>query len=58
MSTLMVTIAVGRGHYKTRTSGDAHLYRITQYYGSWPFEPDSRAPRGSNRRKRTETFRN
>ena len=57
MSTLMVTVAAGRGQYKTRTTGDAHLYRVVQYYDSWPFEPDSRVPRGSNSRKRTETFR-
>jgi len=57
MSRLMVTVAVGRGQYKTRTRGDAHLYRVVQYYDSWPFEPDSRVPRGSKSRKRTETFR-
>ena len=57
MNTLMVTVAAGRGHYKTRTTGDAHLYRVAQYYDSWPFEPDSRVPRGSTSRKRTETFR-
>jgi hypothetical protein len=57
MSTLMVTVAAGRGQYKTRTTGDAHLYRVAQYYDSWPFEPDSRVPRASKSRKRTETFR-
>ena len=57
MSTLMVTVAAGRGQYKTRTTGDAHLYRVAQYYDAWPFEPDSRVPRGSTSRRRTETFR-
>jgi hypothetical protein len=57
MSTLMVTVAAGRGQCKTRTTGDAHLYRVAQYYDSWPFEPDSRVPRGSKSRRRTETFR-
>ena len=42
MSGLMVTIAAGRRQSKTRTTGDAHLYRVVQYYDSWPFEPDSR----------------
>ena len=57
MSGLMVTVAAGRGQYETRTAGGAHLYRVTQYYDSWPFEHDSRIPRGSKSRRRTETFR-
>jgi hypothetical protein len=57
MSRLMVTVATGRRQYKTRTAGDAHLYRVVQYYDSWPFRHDSRVPCGSKSRKRTETFR-
>jgi hypothetical protein len=57
MSRLMVTVAAGRGQYETRTTGGAHLYRVVQYYDSWPFEPDSRVPYGSKSRRRTETFR-
>src|ERR1022692_458367 len=57
MSRLMVTVAAGRRQYETRTTGDAHLYRVVQYYDSWPFEPDSRVPYGSKSRRRTETFR-
>ncbi len=57
MSRLMVTVAAGRRQYETRTAGDAHLYRVVQYYDSWPFEHDSRAPYGSQSRRRTETFR-
>jgi hypothetical protein len=37
--------------------GSARLYRVVQYYDSWPFENDSRAPHGSKSRRRTETFR-
>ena len=33
------------------------LYRVVQYYDSWPFKNDSRVPRGSKSHKRTETFR-
>jgi hypothetical protein len=54
---MMVTIAASRGRYTTRTTGQAHLYRVIQYYDSWPFEPDSRVPARSASRKRTETFR-
>ena len=43
MSRLMVTVATGRRQYKTRTAGDAHLYRVVQYYDSWPFQ--ARLPR-------------
>ena len=57
MSRLMVAVATGRRQYKMRTTGDAHLYRVVQYYDSWPFEPDSRVPYGSKSRRRTETFR-
>jgi hypothetical protein len=57
MSRLMVTVAAGRRQYETRTTGDAHLYRVVQYYDSWPFEPDSRVPYESKSRRRTETFR-
>jgi hypothetical protein len=37
--------------------GSDRLYRVVQYYDSWPFEPDSRIPRGSKSRRRTDTFR-
>jgi hypothetical protein len=37
--------------------GSDRLYRVVQYYDSWPFEPDSRIPRGSNSHRRTDTFR-
>ena len=37
--------------------GSARLYRVVQYYDSWPFENDSRVPHGSKSRRRTETFR-
>jgi hypothetical protein len=57
MSGLMAAVAVGRGQYRTRTRGGAHLYRVTQYYDSWPFGNDSRVPAGSNGNRRTETFR-
>lgn len=43
-----------------RGSGSArgdHLYRVVQYYDSWPFQNDSRIPRGRTSHKRTETFR-
>jgi hypothetical protein len=33
------------------------LYRVVQYYDSWPFPSDSRVPRGSKSHRRTETFR-
>jgi hypothetical protein len=54
---IIAAIEVHRSHYKTRTPGDAHLYRVVQYYDSWPFHPDSRVPHGSGSHKRTETFR-
>jgi hypothetical protein len=54
---MMVTVAASRGRYPTRTTGEAHLYRVIQYYDCWPFEPDSRVPAGSTSRQRTETFR-
>lgn len=57
MSGLTVAVAVGRRQYETRTTGDSYLYRVTQYYDSWPFEHDSRVPYGSKSRRRTETFR-
>lgn len=57
MSGLMVAVAAGRGQYPTRTRGGAYLYRVTQYYDSWPFGSDSRVRRGSSSRRRTETFR-
>jgi len=57
MSGLMVTVAAGRRQYETRTTGVAHLYRVTQYYDSWPFDHDSRVPYGSKSRSRTETFK-
>lgn len=37
--------------------GSDRLYRVVQYYDSWPFRNDSRVPRGSNSHKRTGTFR-
>ena len=37
--------------------GSDHLYRVVQYYDSWPFHHDSRVPRGSKSRRRTDTFR-
>jgi hypothetical protein len=37
--------------------GSDRLYRVVQYYDSWPFQNDSRAPRGSKSRRRTDTFR-
>jgi hypothetical protein len=37
--------------------GSDRLYRVVQYYDSWPFQNDSRVPRGSKSRKRTDTFR-
>lgn len=57
MSGLVVAVAFGRRQYETRTRGGAHLYRVTQYYDSWPFEHDSRVPHGSRSRRRAETFR-
>ena len=37
--------------------GSDRLYRVVQYYDSWPFANDSRVPRGSRSRRRTDTFR-
>jgi hypothetical protein len=37
--------------------GSDRLYRVVQYYDSWPFRNDSRVPRGSKSRRRTDTFR-
>ena len=37
--------------------GSDRLYRVVQYHDSWPFRNDSRVPRGSKSRKRTDTFR-
>jgi len=37
--------------------GGDRLYRVVQYYDSWPFHNDSRIPHGSKSRKRTDTFR-
>jgi hypothetical protein len=37
--------------------GSDRLYRVVQYYESWPFRNDSRVPRGSKSRRRTDTFR-
>jgi hypothetical protein len=55
---LIVTAAMGySGRYPTRTSGEAHLYRVIQYYDCWPFETSSRVRAGSASRRRTETFR-
>jgi len=56
-SGLVVAVTFGRRQYATRTRGGAHLYRVTQYCDSWPFEPDSRVPHGSRSRRLAETFR-
>ena len=37
--------------------GSDRLYRVVQYYDSWPFHNDSRVPRGSKSRRRADTFR-
>jgi hypothetical protein len=37
--------------------GSDRLYRVVQYYDSWPFENDSRIPHGSKSHRRTDTFR-
>jgi hypothetical protein len=37
--------------------GSDRLYRVVQYYDSWPFHNDSRIPHGSKSRRRTDTFR-
>ncbi|HEX5293093.1 MAG TPA: hypothetical protein VFX25_29830 [Streptosporangiaceae bacterium] len=37
--------------------GSDRLYRVVQYYDSWPFHHDSRVRRGSKSRRRTDTFR-
>jgi hypothetical protein len=37
--------------------GSDRLYRVVQYYDSWPFHHDSRIPHGSKSRRRTDTFR-
>jgi hypothetical protein len=37
--------------------GSDRLYRVVQYYDSWPFHHDSRVPHGSKSRRRTDTFR-
>jgi hypothetical protein len=37
--------------------GSDRLYRVVQYYDSWPFDHDSRIPHGSKSRRRTDTFR-
>jgi len=37
--------------------GSDRLYRVVQYYDAWPFQNDSRVPRGSKSRRRTDTFR-
>ncbi|MGH3155780.1 MAG: hypothetical protein ACRDNF_04260 [Streptosporangiaceae bacterium] len=55
---LIVTAATGySGRYPTRSTGEAHLYRVTQYYDAWPFDISSRVRAGSASRQRTETFR-
>lgn len=54
---LIMTTAGHAGRYATRTTGEAHLYRVTQYYDSWPFEISSRVRAGTASRRRTETFR-
>src|ERR1700722_4458263 len=56
MNDRLIMTAVGHGgRYATRTTGEAHLYRVIQYYDSWPFENSSRVTAGSAG-KRTETF--
>jgi hypothetical protein len=55
---LIVTAVMGySGRYPTRTAGEAHLYRVIQYYDCWPFETSSRVRAGTASRQRTETFR-
>ncbi len=55
---LIKTAATGySGRYRARTRGEGHLYRVIQYYDTWPFEPGSRVPAGSTSRQWTETFR-
>jgi hypothetical protein len=37
--------------------GSDRLYRVVQYYDSWPFRHDSRTPHGSSSHRRADTFR-
>ncbi|HEX4832956.1 MAG TPA: hypothetical protein VH478_17885 [Trebonia sp.] len=37
--------------------GSDRLYRVVQYYDSWPFHHDSRIPHGRDSHRRTDTFR-
>jgi hypothetical protein len=37
--------------------GSDRLYRVVQYFDSWPFHHDSRIPRGSKNHRRADTFR-
>jgi hypothetical protein len=37
VSGLVAAVGSGCRQYETRTRGGAYLYRVTQYYGSWPF---------------------
>jgi hypothetical protein len=56
-----VRAQLGPGGPQPAASGPARgsdrLYRVVQYYDSWPFGNDSRVPHGSNSRRRTDTFR-
>jgi hypothetical protein len=37
--------------------GSDRLYRVVQYYDSWPFHHDSRIPHGRDSHRRADTFR-
>ena len=49
--------AASAGEAPGPARGSDRLYRVVQYYDSWPFQNDSRVPHGSKSRKRTDTFR-
>jgi hypothetical protein len=49
--------AASAGEAPGSPRGSDRLYRVVQYYDSWPFANDSRVPRGSKSRRRTDTFR-
>ena len=49
--------AASAGEAPGPARGSDRLYRVVQYYDSWPFRNDSRVPRGSKSHKRTDTFR-
>ena len=49
--------AASAGEAPGPARGSDRLYRVVQYYDSWPFHHDSRIPHGSKSRRRTDTFR-